>query len=115
MCVYLVVIGSERDVAAPRRARSGDRDFAPNRSDEPLDEALLPRRARYGRMNHDPHCTNAAYISRTECAVVIAKQMTRRFVPTGKSQSRAAIHWVVGLAVTLILTSAATSFECLLT
>src|SRR5258708_4061427 len=55
--------------------------FAPNRFDEPLDEAVLPRRARCGRVIPDPHCTNAAYISRTECAVAIAKQMTRRFVP----------------------------------
>jgi hypothetical protein len=55
--------------------------FAPNRSDEPLDEAVLPRRARCGRVIPDPHCTNAAYISRTESAVAIAKQMTRRFVP----------------------------------
>jgi hypothetical protein len=55
--------------------------FAPNRADEPLDEAVLTRRARCGRVISDPHCTNAAYISRTECAVAIANQMTRRFVP----------------------------------
>src|SRR6266478_8398373 len=60
--------------------------FATDRSNEPLNVAILPRRAWSGRVISDPHCTNAAGIRRTECAVRVANQVTRRFVP-GKRQS----------------------------
>src|SRR5580700_5948348 len=55
--------------------------FATYRSDEPLDMAVLPRRARCGRVISDLHCTNAASVSWTERAVAVANQVTRRFVP----------------------------------
>ena len=37
-------------------------DFAPNRSDEPFDVAILPWRAGRGRMIADPNCPNAMSI-----------------------------------------------------
>src|ERR1700681_1088324 len=55
--------------------------FATYRSDEPLNVAVLPRRAWCGRVISDPHCTNAAGVRRTECAVAVANQVMRRFVP----------------------------------
>jgi len=54
--------------------------FATDRSDEPLNVAVLPRRARCGRVIPDPHCPNAMGVGWTECSVTIAKQMTWRFV-----------------------------------
>ncbi len=54
--------------------------FATDRSNEPLNVAILPRRAWSGRVISDPHCTNAAGIRRTECAVRVANQVTRRFI-----------------------------------
>src|ERR1700736_2171588 len=39
--------------------------FATYRSDEPLNVAVLPRRAWCGRVISDPHCTNAAGVRRT--------------------------------------------------
>src|ERR1019366_1793626 len=60
--------------------------FATHRSDEPLNVAVLPRRAWCGRMIADPHCTNAAGVRWTKCAVAVANQVTRRFVP-GKRAS----------------------------
>src|SRR5271169_5996060 len=60
--------------------------FATDRSDEPLNVAVLPRRVWCGRVISDPHCTNAAGIRRAECAVAVANQMTWRFVP-GKGVS----------------------------
>src|ERR1700693_5296401 len=55
--------------------------FATYRSDEPLDVPVLPQRAWCGRVISDPHCTNAAGVRWTECAVAVANQVTRRFVP----------------------------------
>src|SRR5271156_5212267 len=55
--------------------------FATYRSDEPLDMAVLPRRARCGRVITDLHCTNAAGVNRTECSVAVANQVPRCFVP----------------------------------
>src|ERR1700719_764269 len=54
--------------------------FATYRSDEPFDVAVLPRRARCGRVISDPHGTNAAGVRWTECAGAVANQVTRRFV-----------------------------------
>jgi NAD(P)-dependent dehydrogenase (short-subunit alcohol dehydrogenase family) len=61
--------------------------FAPNRSDETFDVAVLPRRARRGRMVADTHCPNTPEVSRAEDPVAVAKHMTRRFIP---GESRAA-------------------------
>src|ERR1700681_3703969 len=55
--------------------------FAPNRSDDALDVAVLPWRAWRGRMITDPHRTNAMGIGWAEGTVAVAKQMTRRFIP----------------------------------
>src|ERR1700688_2272533 len=55
--------------------------FAPNRSDEALDVAVLPWRARRDRMIADPHCTNAMGVGWAEGSVAVANQMTWRFVP----------------------------------
>src|ERR1700688_3113989 len=55
--------------------------FAPDRADEALDVAVLPRGAWRGRMIADTHCSNAMGVSWTEGAVAVANQMTRRFVP----------------------------------
>ena len=55
--------------------------FATDRSDEALNVAVLPRRAWRRRVISDPHCTNAAGVRWTECAVAVANQVTRRFVP----------------------------------
>ncbi len=49
--------------------------FAPNRSDEALDVAVLPRRARCDRMIADPHCTNAMGVGWAEDTVAVANQM----------------------------------------
>ena len=46
--------------------------FATYRSDEPLDMAVLPRRAWCRRMIAYLHCTNAAGVSWTERAVAVA-------------------------------------------
>src|SRR6202011_566543 len=51
------------------------------RSDEPLNVAVLPRRAWCGRVISDPHGTNAAGVRRTECAVAVANQVMRRLHP----------------------------------
>jgi hypothetical protein len=61
--------------------------FATYRSDEPLNVAVLPRRAWCGRVISDPHCTNAAGVRRTECAVAVANQVMRRFRPRETRQS----------------------------
>jgi hypothetical protein len=42
--------------------------FATDRSDEPLNVAVLPPRAWCGGVISDPHCTNAAGVRWTECA-----------------------------------------------
>ena len=55
--------------------------FATDRSDEPLDMAVLPRRAWCDRVISNPYCTNAADVSWTECAVAVANQVTRCFDP----------------------------------
>jgi hypothetical protein len=55
--------------------------FATDRSDEPLNVAVLPRRAWCGGVISDPHCTDAAGVRRTEYAVAVANQVMRRFVP----------------------------------
>jgi hypothetical protein len=55
--------------------------FAPNRSDEPLDVPVLPRRGRCTRMIADSRGTNAAGVCWTERAVAVANQVTRSFVP----------------------------------
>jgi hypothetical protein len=55
--------------------------FATDRSDEPLNVTVLPRRARRCRLISDSHCTNAAGVRRTERAGAVANQVTRRFVP----------------------------------
>src|SRR6266446_9061207 len=55
--------------------------FATYRSDEPLNVAVLPRRAWCGRVISDPHRTNATGVRRTERAIAVANQVTRRFVP----------------------------------
>ena len=55
--------------------------FATYRSDEPFDVAVLPRRARCDSVISDRHCTNAAGVHRIECAVAVANQVRRRFVP----------------------------------
>ena len=79
--------------------------FATDRSDEPLNVAVLPRRARCSRVISDPHCTNAAGVSRTECAVAVANQVTRRFVPGKGIRHLARDPFGVGLFVTLMLTN----------
>ena len=79
--------------------------FATDRSDEPLDVAVLPRRAWCGRVISDPHGTNAAGVSWTERAIAVANQVTRRFVPGKGISHLTAIHSAVGLFVTLMLTS----------
>src|SRR6202051_3315491 len=55
--------------------------FAPDRADEALDVAVLPRRARRDRMIADPHCTNAMGVGWAEDTVAVANQMIWRFVP----------------------------------
>src|SRR5713101_5223688 len=85
MCTDLIVIRSVRpqDTAQVRFAEHDEvvESFATYRSDEPLNVAVLPRRAWCGRVISDPHRTNAAGVRRTECAVAVANQVTRRFVP----------------------------------
>ena len=46
--------------------------FATNRSDEPFDVAVLPRRARCRKVISDSHGTNAAGICWTERAIAVA-------------------------------------------
>ena len=79
--------------------------FATDRSDEPLNVAVLPRRAWCGRVISDPHCTNAAGVRRTERAVAVANQMIGASSQGKASVTCPAIHWAVGLVVTLIVTS----------
>ncbi len=55
--------------------------FAPDRDDEALDLAVLPRRARRDRMIADPDCTNAMGVGWAEDTVAVANQMIWRFVP----------------------------------
>ena len=55
--------------------------FATYRSDEPLDVAVLPRRAWRRRVISNPHSTNAAGISWTISSVAVANQVTRSFIP----------------------------------
>src|ERR1700688_3540550 len=55
--------------------------FAPDRADEALDVAVLPRRARRGRMIADPHCPNAMGVGWAEGPVAVANQMAWRFIP----------------------------------
>jgi hypothetical protein len=54
---------------------------ATDRSDEPLNMPVLPRRARYGRVIADSHCMSAANVRWTECRVAVAKQVTWHFIP----------------------------------
>ena len=55
--------------------------LAPDRSDEPLNVAVLPRRTRCDRVVANPRCSNAAGVHRTECAVAVADQVAQRFLP----------------------------------
>ncbi len=55
--------------------------FATYRSDQPFNVAVLPRRARCGRVISDLHRTNAASVGWTEGSVAVANQVTGRFVP----------------------------------
>src|ERR1700720_4474272 len=85
MSPKLIVIRSV-SLQDPAQVRFAEHDevverFATYRSDEPLNVAVLPRRAWCRRVISDPHCTNAAGIRWTECAVAVAGQVTRRFVP----------------------------------
>jgi len=78
MCSNLIVV---RSVSLQNAAQEGFAEhdkvverFATYRSDEPLDMAVLPRRAWCGRIS-DPHSTNAAGVRRTECAVAVANHI----------------------------------------
>jgi hypothetical protein len=51
--------------------------------------AVLPRRARRGRMIADSHCSNAAGVRWAEGPVAVANQVPRCFVP-GKGISHLA-------------------------
>ena len=55
--------------------------LTPNRSDEALDVAVLPRRAWRGRMIADAHRVNAMGVSWAEGSIAVANQMTRCFIP----------------------------------
>src|SRR5208282_3285664 len=86
----LVVIGSIV-LQNPTQLRFVEHDqvieaFAPNRSDEPFDVAILPWRAGRGRMIADLHCPNAMRVGWAESPVAVTNQMTRRFIP-GESVS----------------------------
>ena len=79
-------LSNERYVRTSLQVRFSEHDhvvqaFATYRSDEAVNVTILPLRACCGRVISDPHCTNAARIRRTECAVAVANEMTRRFVP----------------------------------
>src|ERR1700674_2049646 len=81
----LIVIRSV-SLKDPAQVRFAEHDevverFATYRSDEPLNVAVLPRRAWCGRVISDPHCTNAAGVRKTEDPVAVANQVTRRFIP----------------------------------
>jgi len=64
MCPDLIVIGSviSHKVTQLRLVEHDDviEAFALDRSDEPLNEAVLPKRARRGRVITGPHCPDAA-------------------------------------------------------
>src|SRR5713226_738120 len=60
--------------------------FATYRSDEPLNVAVLPRRAWRRGVIADSHCPNAAGVCWAEGAVAVANRVTRCFVP-GKGVS----------------------------
>jgi hypothetical protein len=85
MSPNLIVIRSVslQDTAQVRFAEHDEvvERFATDRSDDPLNVAVLPRLAWCGRVISDSHCTNAADVRRTECPVAVANQVTRRFVP----------------------------------
>src|SRR5271155_1982555 len=85
MCTDLIVIASVLlQHATQLRFVEHDQvieSFAPNRADEALDVAVLPRRARCGWVIPDPHCPNAAGVGWAEGSVAIAKQMIWCFVP----------------------------------
>src|SRR6266478_1083806 len=74
---------SLQDTAQVRHAEHDEvvERFAADGSDEPLNVAVLPRRAWCGRVISDPHRTNATGVRRTERAIAVANQVTRRFVP----------------------------------
>src|ERR1700730_8281578 len=55
--------------------------FATYRSDEPLNVAVLPRRAWRSGVMPNPDGTLAVDVRRAECAVAVANQVMRRFVP----------------------------------
>jgi len=55
--------------------------FATDRSNEPLDVGVLPRRAWRRRMIADPHCPNAAGVGWTEGPIAVTNQVMRCFVP----------------------------------
>jgi len=81
----LIVIGSV-SLKHTTQVRFAEHDevierFTTYRSDEPFNMAVLPRRARRGRVISDPHCTNAAGMRWTECTVAVANQVMWRFVP----------------------------------
>src|ERR1035437_7533245 len=74
---------SLQDIAQVRFAEHDEvvECFAANRTDQPLNVPVLPRRAWRRRAISDPHCANASGVRWTERAVAVANQMTRRFVP----------------------------------
>src|ERR1035437_5243299 len=80
-----VVIGSVslQDIAQVRFAEHDEvvELFAANRTDQPLNVPVLPRRAWRHRAISDPHCANASGVRWTERAVAVANQMTRHCVP----------------------------------
>ena len=79
--------------------------FATDRSGELLDVAVLPRRAWCDRVISNPHGTNAADVSWTECVGTVANQVTRCFVRRKGIRHLFRDPFAVGLSVTLMLTS----------
>src|SRR5882672_1821166 len=82
---------SLEDVAQVRLAEHDQvvERFATDRSDQPLNVAVLPRRTRRSWVIPDPHGTNAAGICKTERDVTAPNQVTRCLVP-GKGISHLA-------------------------
>src|SRR5712692_8101613 len=85
MCTDLILIRSVRpqDTAQVRFAEHDEvvESFATYRSDEPLNVAVLPRRAWRRGVIADPHCPNASGVCWAEGAVAISNRVTRCFVP----------------------------------
>src|SRR5215204_3049721 len=67
---------SARGGGRPLTTRSHDRGFAPDRSNEPFDVGVLPRRTRR-RQNF----LNANRLHVIDCMISIAKEITRQLVP----------------------------------